>query len=310
MEYHFSPFISADRISLSIEHVLIRLLKDRRNKLDNNNVVDAILTNLSKAFDCIPHDLLVTKLDAYGFNRHTIAYIYSYLKNRKKCVRINGTQSYLGDIISDIPQGSILSPILYYLFLKDLFYFILLATVHNFADDNTLTYIGKTILELIGSLESECEVALNFFNENKMIVNPHTNEISKIGSKEIKVTSQVKLLGVEIDDKLNFGQHINCICKSPGNQLNALIRLKRFLGFQDKKVLVNSFVLSNFNYCTLVWMFANSKSLSIIENLPKRALRFMLEDYSSSYEKSWQNPVNFPWTLRENISSALRDIKL
>ena len=83
MEYHFSPFISADRISLSIEHVLIRLLKDRRNKLDNNNVVDAVLTNLSKAFDRIPHNLLVTKLDTYGFNRHAIAYIYSYLKNRR-----------------------------------------------------------------------------------------------------------------------------------------------------------------------------------------------------------------------------------
>ena len=180
-----------------------------------------------------------------------------------------------------------------------MFYFILLATVHNFADDNALACIGKTILGLIRSLESECEVALNFFNEDKMIVNPgkfqaiitnkrkqdHANEISKIGSKEIKVTSQVKLLGVEIDDKLNFGQHINCICKSPANQLNALIRLKRFLGFQDKKVLVNSFVLSNFNYCTLVWMFANSKSLTKIENLHKRALRFMLDDYSSSYKK-------------------------
>ena len=69
----------------------------------------------------------------------------------------------------------------------------------------------------------------------------HTNEIFKIGSKEIKVTSQVKLLGVEIDNKLNFEQHINRICKSATNQLNAVIRLKRFLGFQERKALVNSF---------------------------------------------------------------------
>ena len=77
MDHHFSPFISAYRKFFSTEHVLIRLLEDWRNKLDNNDV-SAVLTDLSKAFDCIPHDLLVTKLGAYGFNRDTVAYIYSY----------------------------------------------------------------------------------------------------------------------------------------------------------------------------------------------------------------------------------------
>ena len=201
MEHHFSPFISAYRKSFSTEHVLIRLFEDWRNKLGNNNVVGVVLTDLSKAFDCIPYDLLLANLDAYGFNRDTVAYIYSYLKNRKQCVKINGTQSYLGDIISGVPQGSILGPILYNSFFNDFFYFILLATAHNFADDSTLACFSKTIQELIGSLESECEVALNWFNENKMIVNPgkfrgiiidkrkqdHANKIFKIGSKEIKV---------------------------------------------------------------------------------------------------------------------------
>ena len=142
------------------------------NKLDNDNVLGAVLKDLSKAFGCIPHDLLVAKLDAYGFNRDTVAYIYSYLKNRKQCVRTNGTQSYLGDIISGVPQSSMLVPILYHLFFNDFFYFILLATAHNITDDRTLYCFNKTIQELIGSLKSECEVALNWFNENKIIVNP------------------------------------------------------------------------------------------------------------------------------------------
>ena len=123
------------------------------------------LTDLSKAFDCIPQDLLVAKLDAYGFNRDTVAYVYSYLKNRKQCIRIYGTQSYLGDFISGVPQGSILGPILCNMFFNDFFYFFSLATPHNFADDNTLACFTKTMHELIGSLESECEVALNWFNE-------------------------------------------------------------------------------------------------------------------------------------------------
>ena len=86
MKQNFSPFLSAYRKSFSTEHVLIRLLEDWRNKLDNNNVVGAVLTDVSKAFECIPHGLLVAKLDTYGFNRDT--YIYSYLKNRNQCVRI------------------------------------------------------------------------------------------------------------------------------------------------------------------------------------------------------------------------------
>ena len=100
--------------------------------------------------DCIPHDLLVAKRDAYGFNRDTVAYIYSYLKNRKHWVRINDTHSYLGDIISGFHQGSILDPILYQLIFNDFFYFFLLATAHNFTDDNTLACFRKTIQELFG----------------------------------------------------------------------------------------------------------------------------------------------------------------
>ena len=182
---------------------------------------------------------MVAKLNAYGFNRDTVAISTHIWKNRRQCVRITSTQSYLGDIISGVPQGSILGLILYNLFFNDFFYFILLATAHNFANDNTLACVSKTIQEFIGSLGSECEVALNWFNENKLIVNPwksqaiiirkrkqdHTNEIFKIGSKEIKVASQVKRLGVQTDNKVNFEQNINHICKSASNKLNTLIRL-------------------------------------------------------------------------------------
>ena len=95
----------------------------------------------------------------------------------------------------------------------------------------------------------------------------------------------MKLLGVHIDDKLNLNEHINKICKFAANQLNTLIRLKSFLGLKEKEVLVNSFIYSNFNYCPLVWMLSNKKSLDKIESLRKRALRFLLNDYVSSYEQ-------------------------
>ena len=98
----------------------------------------------------------------------------------------------------------------------------------------------------------------------------------KIGSKETKVASEIKLLELRGIDKLHFEQPMNGICKLAANQVNTFIRSKCFKSFQERKVIVNSFVISNFNYSTLVWIFASSKSLTKIENLHKKALLFML----------------------------------
>ena len=139
---------------------------------------------------------------------------------------------------------------------------------------------------------------MSWFKNNHMIENPgkfqaiifdkhkgnHTNRIININQKEIKAVAKVKLLEIEIDEKLNFNNHINNICKSTSNQLSALIGLKHLLGFMERKVLVNTFVMSNFNYCSLVWNFSSAQSLNKIENLQKRALRFLFNDYDSTYE--------------------------
>ena len=280
----FSPFISAYRESYNTQHVLIRLIEVWRKNLDNNYFTKAVLMGLSKAFNCIPHDLVIAKLAAYGFDKNMICYIYSYLKSRKQCVSVNNIKSTFEEIISGVPQGSIVGPILFNIFFNDFFYFILVASAHNFADDNTLSSFAKTIENLVSILESESEIAINRFKINHMIVNlgkfqaiifdehkgKSTNRTININQKKIKAVAKVKLLETEIDDKLNFNHHINNICKSASNQLNVLIRLKYLLGFKERKVLVNTFVISNFNYCSLVWNFSSAQSLNKIENLQKR----------------------------------------
>ena len=299
MEKYFSPFLSAYRKNYSSQNILISLTEEWRKMLDNNFVVGAVLTDLSKAFDCIPHDLIIAKLSAYNFSDEALSYIYSYLTNRRQCVRINNTHSQLETIISGVPQGSILGPILFNLSINDLFFFVVLASLYNFADDNTLSAFATTVSELIKILESESEVVIDWFKINKMVVNPdkfqaiildkrkrdHTDEHITVDNQQIKVVSSVKLLGLQLDDKLNFNLHISNICKSAANQLNALIRLKKFMNFEEKKILINSYFMANFNYCPLVWMLSNASSLKKIENLQKRALRFLCNDYEISYEE-------------------------
>ena len=109
-----------------------------------------------------------------------------------------------------------------------------------------------------------------------------TNIPLTIDNQTIKSVPSVELLGIHLDDKLNL--HFSNICRSAANQLNALIRLKSYLNFNAKRVLINSYIISNFNYCPLVWIFSTAKSLNKIESLQKRALRFLYNDYSISYE--------------------------
>ena len=104
----------------------------------------------------------------------------------------------------------------------------------------------------------------------------------QVDNQVIKSVSSVEFLGIQIDDKLNFNLHISKICKSAANQLNALIRLKQFLSFHAKEVLINSYIISNFNYCPLVSMFSSAQSVNKIENLQKRTLRFLYDDYEAS----------------------------
>ena len=101
-----------------------------------------------------------------------------------------------------------------------------------------------------------------------------TNIPLTIDNQTIKSVPSVELLGGHLDDKLDFNLHVSNICRSAANQLNALIRLKSYLSFNAKRVLINSYIISNFNYCPLVWIFSTAKSLN----------KSLYNDYSVSYE--------------------------
>ena len=112
--------------------------------------------DLSKAFDCLPHDHLIPKLQLYGLEREPLPLLMSYLQNRKQCVKIKGLRGLLKLIKAGVPQGSILGPILFNIFINDIYY-VLQSDLHNFADDNTFSAVAETISELVKSLEDKAE---------------------------------------------------------------------------------------------------------------------------------------------------------
>ena len=110
--------MAAYRQKYSTNHVLIRLIENWKKALDEKFLVGTVLMDLSKAFDCIPHDLLIAKLHAYGFSLKTVTFIYSYLKRRKQKVKVNFILNDFLTLLSGVPQGSILGRILFNIFLK------------------------------------------------------------------------------------------------------------------------------------------------------------------------------------------------
>ena len=180
-----SKFVSAYRKNYSSNHVLMHLIESWKKQLDQNKFVGAVLMDLSKAFDCIPHDLLIAKMHAYGFSLDSLTFFYSYLKRRNQSVKINDTCSAFQILISGVPQGSILGPILFNIFINDLYLWFTKAELYNFADDNTISSAEKTLENLIVTLEQESQVAINWFNTNEMIVNPDKFQALIVKKKKI-----------------------------------------------------------------------------------------------------------------------------
>jgi hypothetical protein len=293
---NFSNFLCAYRKHFSSQHALIRLIEEWKTSLEANKHTAAVLMDLSKAFDSLPINLLIAKLDAYGVGINSLRLLKSYLTDRKQMVKVSGYFSSWGPLNQGVPQGSILGPLLFNLFINDLFLFIQEGSLCNFADDNTISISAENADELHRLVQLNTNKCIDWFNSNHMTANPskfqslivgkndnHIKEFRINNDFKINVSNEVTLLGIQIDDQLKFDSHIDKICKKAAMQLNAIKRLARFMGNKERQVIVNSFILCHFNYCPLIWLFCSNASQKKLEKINERALRLALSDYTSSY---------------------------
>ena len=200
------------------------------------------------------------------------------------------------DIVRGVPQGSILGPLLFNVFINDIFHFLDNSSLYNYADDNTLSSAHSNSDTLIHTLQQDCTSTLPWFNINPMKANPSTFKAISFGKRgtrdianftfgntAIYCENSVVLLGIEIDHSLTFNTHIASTCKKAARQLAVLKRLVHLLIRQGKLAIFKSFITSNFNYCPLIWHFCSQSSTKKLDKIQERALRLIYNDYSSTH---------------------------
>jgi len=290
-----SPYLCGYRKGFSTQYALLSLLEKWKSCLDNKGFCGAILMDLSKAFDTINHELLIAKLHAYGFSIDSLEIILSYLQDRWQRVKINTTFSSWTQLIQGVPQGSVLGPLLFNIYINDIFFALKEVEICNFADDTTPYVCDSNLKTVLEKLEYNSELAIAWFEVNYMKLNTdkchllisgnkHEHIYAKVGHDVIWESNSVKLLGVTIDNDLKFDKHVSNICLKANRKLSALARVSKFLSFQKRRTLFKSFIESQFKYCPIFWMFHGRQINKKINNLHERALRIVYNDTTTSFQ--------------------------
>ena len=235
------------RQQYSTSHALINITEKIRKALDGGNIGYEVFVDLQKAFDTVDHQILLAKLNHYGICGVTNDWFKSYLSNRNQYVSINGFDSGLTSINCGIPQGSVLGPLLFLLYINDLSQAIKFCKDHHFADDTNLLCLSNSIKKLNKLVNTDLKHLVNWLNANKISLNVKKTEMVifksnqkkfesdlkiKLCGKRLYPTESVKYLGVKIDTTLNWQYHVNDLSIKL-NRANALLfKMRKYVSLK------------------------------------------------------------------------------
>ena len=276
-------------------HPILHLIKDvvTNNDKPTKESTIGIFLDLSKAFDTISHDILLNKLDHYGIRGLTNDWFRSYLTHRKQSTRYQSFLSSWKPITHGVPQGSILGPLLFLIYINDIPNSTDL-NILSFADDTTIYTSGSNIQQTILKVNSELNKIYIWLCENKLSLNINKTKFMlfstksqnqsnidlKINGLSIKQAGQnheettIKFLGVYLEENLNWRNHINHIRNKVSRALFTINKIKNILPSSALRCLYFALVHCHFTYAILAW--GNSSSINCLFNLQKRAVRIIL----------------------------------
>lgn len=282
---------SGFRKNHSCQTALVKLVDEWIGAIDKNEFVGTIFLDLSKAFDLV----LLRKLRKFHLDSPSITWFDSYLRNRCQQTYVSGASSDIKDVSSGVPQGSVLGPLLFLMFINDLPSSCTLATADIFADDTTLSYHGTSIFDVNNSLCADLANVSTWCNSNNMSLNVSKTKAMYVSSrnrsrlihnfqppltlneKQISISCEEKLLGVTLDSVLSFDSHIENVLKKCNSLLYLLSRIKIFLSLQNRKLFFNAYILPHLDYCCVIWGNCTASQEQKLIRFQKRAARLILD---------------------------------
>ena len=261
--------------------------------LENNNSCIGIFFDLSKAFDTVNHEILLSKLQYYGIRNTAIKWFKSYLSNREQYVYYKRTCSSLNKITCGVPQGSILGPLLFIIYINDIVHSTKFFNFFLFADDTNALATDQNLNDLINKTNTELISVSNWFKSNKLSLNaaktnfiafhkhrthidPTSIELFIENSRIINVSS-TKFLGVHINESLTWDDHISCVSKKISRNIGILYKSSHLLNKSTLLTIYFSFIYPYFNYCNIIWCPTSKKARKQLSTLQKRCMRVIFK---------------------------------
>ena len=261
----FKPLFSSNMSGFLRGHscytALIKMFDDWRLALDSKKVIGSIAIDLSKAFDSICHNLLLAKLRAYGIGEEAIDFLHSHLSGRKQRVKVNGVFSDWLPVYCGVPQGSLLGPLLFNIFIND---------------DDTAAYASNTDI-------SALELSLNKHLKNLSSWFASNEPTLYIGDTVIKISGFLNILGVRLDYKLSFKDHLSTVLRKIYAKIGALRRLKKIVSADISLMLYEAYILPHLEYCSPLLLGINKTLNKKLESANYYALKFLL-NFGNSFD--------------------------
>ena len=260
--------------------------------IDNGKINGVIFLDLKKAFDTVDHQILLSKLSYYGIHGKSLKWFQSYLENRTQKCSVNGSLSNSCSLTCGVPQGTILGPLLLLLYINDLPNCLTNCKSRMYADDTHLTYASSNLENVQFCLNEDLANVFDWLQANKLTLNMTKTEFMLIGSRQrldtlttsptIRMNSTqvsnvraTKSLGVMIDDKLDWHNHIEKLTKKIASGIGALKRIRHLIPASTLHLIYQALIKPHFDYCDIVWSNCGKTLRDKLQKLQNRAARVL-----------------------------------
>ena len=296
---------SGFRAKHSTESAMILMVDSWLKALNSGKLVGCVMVDFRKAFDLVDHQILLKKLQSYKCSDSCLSWFNSYLINRTQRVVLNNELSDSSVVNCGVPQGSILGPLLFLLFINDLPLLLhdTVSFVDLYADDTTLYEQHSDLKTLQRNLQKSLNLLHDWCRKNGMVLNTLKTKVMLITSRQkrnnlhqstltltysdmdIRMTTSDKILGVYVDENLCWNDHYQHISKKVSSYLWLLSKIKSYLSLDHKLLYYNSYIKPQFDYCSIIWSNSSDFNVNKINKLQRRACKLILSsDYKSLNE--------------------------